>query len=194
MVQVLKEELRTAILYAAQDEFIKHGFLSASVKRIAGKVGISVGNLYRYYAGKDALFEAIVGPAYIELERILIDHDKGSKEDASIPELIVETLYNITTEFRRSLLILLYSSTGTRHEETVQKIYRMMAENIVKHLVNYNRKLGKEIYTEQVSWPISVAFMQGFFEIIRQHPDTHDYKKMLHQYITFWYQGLQAII
>jgi len=194
MVQVLKEEIRSAILRAAQDEFIEYGYLSASLRRIASKVGVSVGNLYRYYAGKEELFDAIVAPAYVELERILLHHESHATENAPIVELIIETFSKIDKELRKSLFILIDSSRATRHEQTVQALYKMMAENIVRHLEKNNLKTGTEEFTQEVAWPISIAFMQGFFAIIRRNTGTEDYQKVLRQYVTFWYRGLQSFI
>ncbi|MCD9025293.1 TetR/AcrR family transcriptional regulator [Cohnella silvisoli] len=194
MVQVLKEELRHAILRAAQDEFMQYGYVSASVKRIAEKVGVSVGNLYRYYAGKEALFDSVVNPVFDELESVIKNHVKQplGNGEGHIFELVIHALTDIIGKIRIPLLILIDSSKGTRHEDTVLKLHRMMADNVANHLQAYNAKQGREVFAERTAWPVSVAFMQGYFEIIRHHPDKEDCSNMVRQYVSFWYQGLQA--
>jgi AcrR family transcriptional regulator len=194
MVQVQKEELRLAILRAAQDEFLQNGYLSASVKQIAAMVGISVGNLYRYYSGKEALFDAIVAPVYSELERLMRDHSVPPLDEGHIVELVVNVLTEITGENRKPLLILIDGSKGTQHEEAGQQFYKTMADDVTKHLEEYNCRQGHEVFTKQVAWPISVAFLQGYFEIIRRYVDAEDCKIILRQYVSFWYQGLRAFI
>ena len=61
-MQHTKEEIRSRILEAALDEFEQHGYADASIRRIVAAAGSSLGNLYRYYDSKLALFKAIVDP------------------------------------------------------------------------------------------------------------------------------------
>lgn len=194
MVQVLKEELRQAILREARNEFAQHGYMAASVRRIAAKVGISVGNLYRYYEGKEVIFDSVVEPVYHELEALLSNHDGQRYDEENIFELVVRVLTNIVGEIRIPLLILIDGTKGTRHEDAVLKFHQMMADNVANHLVDYNSKQGREVFDQQAAWPVSVAFMQGFFEIIRRYEDPEDCKSMVHQYVLFWYQGLRTFL
>lgn len=194
MVQVLKDELRQSILRNAQDEFMQYGYTSASVKRIADKVGMSAGNLYRYYAGKEALFDSVVDPVYRELEMVIKNHAKEPSKEGNIFELVVQALTDIIGDLRRPLLILIDSSKGTKHEDAVLKLHKMMVDNVASHLEAYNSAQGREVFTKQAAWPISVAFMQGYFEIIRRHQNAEDCKSIVRQYVLFWYQGLQAFL
>ncbi|WP_159884188.1 TetR/AcrR family transcriptional regulator [Paenibacillus puerhi] len=194
MVQVLKEELRLAILRAAEDEFLKHGYTGASVKRMADQVGISVGNLYRYYKGKEALFDSVVGPVYLELEKMIKSQVTRPMDKGHIFELIVHALTELLERIRKPLLILIDGSQGTKHEDAKLKLYKLMADNVAQHLEAYNGVQEREVFAEGTAWSVSVAFMQGYFEIIRRHPDTEDCKSMVRQYFSFWYQGLQAFI
>ncbi|MCU6711375.1 TetR/AcrR family transcriptional regulator [Paenibacillus sp. J5C_2022] len=194
MAQVLKEELRLAILRAAQNEFLEYGYLLSSVKRIAAKVGISAGNLYRYYDGKEALFDSVVNPVYAELEGVIGANGEDSLTEGDVFDLVVNTLMSLIEGFREPLLILIDGSKGTRHEDGVLKLHKMMADHVTEHLIAYNSRQSGEVYTEQVSWPIGVAFMQGYFEIIRRCPDPKDCRSVLSQYVSFWYQGLRSFV
>ncbi|OAB42354.1 TetR/AcrR family transcriptional regulator [Paenibacillus glacialis] len=194
MVQVLKDELRQAILRNAQDEFMEYGYAAASIKRIADKVGMSAGNLYRYYAGKEALFDAVVNPVFHELELVIRSNVKEPSNEGNIFELVVHALTDIIGSIRKPLLILIDSSKGTKHEDAVLKLHKMMVDNVASHLEAYNSAQGRKVFTEQAAWPISVAFMQGYFEIVRRHPNTDDCNSMVRQYVLFWYQGLRAFL
>ncbi|MFX3636984.1 MAG: TetR/AcrR family transcriptional regulator [Candidatus Pristimantibacillus sp.] len=194
MVQVLKDELRQAILRHAQDEFMEYGYSAASIKRIADKAGMSAGNLYRYYAGKEALFDAVVEPVYYEMEMVIKSHVKESLDEVDIFELVVHALTDLIERIGRPLLILIDSSKGTKHEDAVIKLQKMMVDNVAGHLNTYNSVQGREVFTEQAAWPISVAFMQGYFEIMRRHLDTEECKSMVRQYVSFWYQGWRVIL
>ena len=63
-MQLRNDELAERILEAAKSEFLEKGYRQASVRSIAASVGVTTGALYRYYANKEALFDALVsGPA-----------------------------------------------------------------------------------------------------------------------------------
>jgi TetR/AcrR family transcriptional regulator, regulator of autoinduction and epiphytic fitness len=51
---------RRAILDAALHEFETHGFADTSMDRIASRAGVSKRTVYNHFAGKEALFEAII--------------------------------------------------------------------------------------------------------------------------------------
>ncbi len=61
MAQVLKDDLRNKIMHSAADEFLEKGFQDASMRRIAAKSGMTVGNLYRYFKSKEDINRSIVG-------------------------------------------------------------------------------------------------------------------------------------
>ncbi len=51
---------RQAILAAATALFAAHGFRATTMQAIAARAGVSVGYLYKHFAGKDAIFTAIL--------------------------------------------------------------------------------------------------------------------------------------
>lgn len=194
MVQVLKDELRQAILRNAQDEFLLHGYTAASLKRIAAKAGMSVGNLYRYYAGKEALFDAIVQDVYHQLEALTNSQMTMPLSEENKLEAIVLALTEIIGPIRTPLLILIDSSKGTKHEHAVTELRSMMEQNVMEHLKAYNRSENREVFSPQTAWPIAVAFLEGYIEIIRSRPSMEESKLMVRQYVLFWYKGLNAFI
>lgn len=80
MAQVLKEELRNRILTSAKKELLEKGVRDASMRSIAFNSGMTVGNLYRYFKGKDELIMFIVSPALEQLNEIIQNktHDRLS--------------------------------------------------------------------------------------------------------------------
>ena len=60
MAQILKEELRKAIIESAKQEFLNNGYENASMRNIAKKANMTVGNLYRYFESKDDIHKQIV--------------------------------------------------------------------------------------------------------------------------------------
>lgn len=71
MAQVLKDEVKIKIKESAVDEFTQKGFKRASIKEIAEKASVSVGNVYRYFPNKNALYEAVIKGVYDGVNDIL---------------------------------------------------------------------------------------------------------------------------
>jgi len=61
-VQYTKEAVRCKILEAAEQEFDEQGYAGASMRSIVRRAETSLGNFYRYYPNKEALFLTIVEP------------------------------------------------------------------------------------------------------------------------------------
>lgn len=71
-----KPDKRTAILKAALMLIAENGFHGAPTSKIAGKAGVGVGSIYRYFKDKENLIHELF--RYVEEEssrEILIDHD-----------------------------------------------------------------------------------------------------------------------
>lgn len=61
------EAREEAIVSAAHEEFVKHGFEGAKIAGIARRAGVAEGTLYLYFRNKNALLEAVVGAFYARL-------------------------------------------------------------------------------------------------------------------------------
>ena len=61
-MQYTKESVRAKILAAAEAEFDEQGYAGASMRSIVRRAETSLGNIYRYYPNKEALFLSIVEP------------------------------------------------------------------------------------------------------------------------------------
>ena len=59
-----KQALRTSVIAAATELFQEESYDAVSMRKIAKKVGYSVGTLYLYYKDKDELFLAVQGEAF----------------------------------------------------------------------------------------------------------------------------------
>lgn len=59
-MQTQKPEVREAILREAKKLFITTGYERAGMRELAANIGMTVGNAYRYFKGKEAIFNEIV--------------------------------------------------------------------------------------------------------------------------------------
>lgn len=118
MAQVLKPEVRARILDAALDAFAAEGYAGTSMARIAAGAGMAVANLYRYYADKPALFDAVV-PAVLaaEHERLLVASARAHAHlagRAAPGDLHAgEALLAFWVRHRREVVVLLTRAEGT---------------------------------------------------------------------------------
>ncbi|MBQ6216417.1 MAG: TetR/AcrR family transcriptional regulator [Erysipelotrichaceae bacterium] len=71
MAQKLKDETRRAIIEAAKKEFLEKGFEDASMRSIAAKANITVGNIYRYFENKEELNKYIVAETCDDISDLL---------------------------------------------------------------------------------------------------------------------------
>jgi AcrR family transcriptional regulator len=75
----LKNELREEILAAARDLFVKEGYQSVSMRRIADRVGCASGTIYLHFEDKEAILRAICLETFAKLDKrmegILSDTD-----------------------------------------------------------------------------------------------------------------------
>lgn len=132
-MQVLKPEIREAILTVAELEFSQTGYAGTPMRRIAEKVGISVSNLYKYFADKDALFTAVVAPCLQRTQRdlaALFSEEHGPAEGGAVPDLMTEQITRLITVDRRRFVILLGRSEGSPFASFSVDLTRAIADHM----------------------------------------------------------------
>ena len=121
MPQVLKPEVRERIVAAALGAFAARGYAATTMGTIAAEAGVAVANLYRYYPGKEELFEAVVPSAVVaRFERLL---DRSVRAHAHLAgmarggdEGAARELLEFWIEQRLVVVLLLTRSAGTPHD------------------------------------------------------------------------------
>lgn len=92
MAQILKEDIRQDIIAAAIFQIEKDGIEKASMRSIANSAKVTVGNVYRYFKGKDELVSTIISPAMDAINNALL---KASNEQL---KLFGDVSENLTKE------------------------------------------------------------------------------------------------
>ena len=131
-MQYQKEEVRNRIIDAAFSEFEKNGFYRASMLQISTRARVPIGNLYRYFKGKEALFKACVDSAYtyaMSLITTVFDAGlNGAECDAAISSLLREAKAQ-----GRGINLLIEKSGGSEYSDFINQItefgYRKLEEN-----------------------------------------------------------------
>ena len=92
MLKRLTEEKLEEILEAGITEFGEQGFEKTSMSRVAGRAGISVGVLYKYYGDKAGFFLACVKKSMQELERTLSETTSREEKLLQYAERLIQAL------------------------------------------------------------------------------------------------------
>ncbi|MCR5702158.1 MAG: TetR/AcrR family transcriptional regulator [Lachnospiraceae bacterium] len=123
-------ETKELILQVARDEFMEKGFQEASMRKIAGQVGITATALYRHYASKEDIFDAVVEPAVNGWESMCKTEEKrqistayehsidAMWQDTEQAKLIVDMIYKEYDAHK----ILFCKSKGTKYEKYLHEI------------------------------------------------------------------------
>lgn len=107
--------VRGAIVSAAAQEFAARGYEAATMPAIARRAGTAAGNVYRYFSGKKALYDAVLPrPLVGQLKAKLRDRVAAfgsDRHDAALHELV-----RFTREHRERAVLLLSTHRNVRAE------------------------------------------------------------------------------
>jgi len=142
------EENQEAIEGAALRVFTRLGYHGTTVREIAEAAGVSMGNLYNYYAGKEELFAAVVHRYETRMEALrrralaTVENCFDPDQLARMAEVIRDIVYKNPDYWR--LMYIDVIEFGSKH---FAPEFRSLARNIEKRLGN---KLKAS--TQRVSW------------------------------------------
>lgn len=171
------DALAQEILEQAKKDFLHNGYRKTSVRGIAAAVDVTTGALYRYYASKEALFDAIVEePAQelLDLFETYAENNVPCDEDGAV----LSDLPYRTTDHMKKLVAYIYEhydvfkliascAEGTKYAHYVERliaIETVSAIDLIEELVNA-RKLTHSIDDMFIHMIITSMFT-GIFEII----------------------------
>jgi len=187
LMQVLKEDVLNMIKRAAVDCFMELGYEAASMREISRRASISVGNVYRYFPNKEALFDFAVEPALNLLK-------EGQKKQpiSGIPFLdvnfmnervIMDQIINLHTNYREGLFLLLLRNTGTKYENIKKLMIEIMVIEMNKFI---ELEFGKDqtiiqgsIYTKAAAG----AVFEGICVILEESTDDYTFVYNMIQFL-----------
>jgi len=190
-MQIPKNEIKEKIITVSIDEFLKNGFIAASLRDIAKAVGISTGNLYTYFPGKEQLFYTITEDVKRELDLIgnysvnrifwgIFDSDEKMLQYI---ELISDIHFDLMKKYRRELFILLECSKGTKLQNSkkylIDKTEKSYFHIIKERGVLRDENIRKYKYLMHI---ISTNYIDGLVKITRNYKSY----KMLHSDINLF--------
>lgn len=202
-MQTLKDDIRQRIIATARAEFIAHGVRCTSIRTVARKSGVAVGNLYNYFSSKDELFCEVLRPLTKALNKHILSHNDEKFLSIDVFNMrqrqidYILDMLSIIKDFRPELRLLLFNSEGT----SLQGYKDKMVDRQMKVGMEYLR-LMKERYPHlnaNIS-PFLVhitcsTWITVFCEIV-EHEDysDEDIKVALEQYMDFSMAGWKTLM
>ncbi|MDD4292186.1 MAG: TetR/AcrR family transcriptional regulator [Clostridia bacterium] len=142
-MQYLKATVRNKIIFSAIAEFSQNGYSDASISNIAHNAGISLGNIYRYYANKSALFNTVVKPLYDDVGSYL--KSAFLTDDLPLNEAVCGFIDRVLTN---DVLFMIVNKSDA---ESVEKFNDLVGDA-------FTRKIKKELESHLASDNIIVHY------------------------------------
>lgn len=166
-MQYLKDEVKEAIIKAALTEFMEKSYQDASMRVIAKSAGITVGNIYRYFAGKDALFNDIMQPVWQNVTRAIFENYNQTLDLFPITEIIT-AIMEIYKRYDRELYILLFKSKGSQFDNVRHELVLLIEERIRNEMMPVLAQENRSVEDEFIFHILANAIVEGLYLIIRE--------------------------
>ncbi|MBN1574810.1 MAG: TetR/AcrR family transcriptional regulator [Deltaproteobacteria bacterium] len=142
MAQTLKEEIRENIDAAALEVFGRKGFRGTTMAEIAAEAGVSVGNIYRYYRGKEDLFYSLITPDFIEELKSLFRAKMKTADGMELAEMRDYDPMNVRdialkdffSRNRLKTIIVMDRNEGTRYEGFKEEMVEFIIETALQYI------------------------------------------------------------
>ena len=170
------EDTKQLILDTAKREFLEKGYSAASVRTIAKKAGLTTGAIFRYYADKAALFEALVS----EAADGLVEQFKAAQEAhfELIPKDRTAQSRDLSTEYLRHFVNYVYDrfdefklvlccAEGTKYANYIHDLVELDVERTETYyrLLREKGKIKGSI-SHELHHMITSAYFTAVFETV----------------------------
>lgn len=136
----LTKRRRLQIIEAAERSFRKRGFHATTLREIAAEFGMSVGHIYNYFSGKDAILEALIHQKIDDFLSILTRPHPGANTLRDRLGRIVD-MY-IDPEVAP---IVLAVNSEAPINESVLRILKASRQRMAEYIVDLVRKDGEKV-------------------------------------------------
>lgn len=164
---------------AIMEEFLEKGYEGASIRSIGARAGMTSAGLYRHYADKEAMFDAMVKPLVDEMKRWLKNHtnkkydivDGDLSQNNLFGESFVDLIRDVILPRRQEFILLMTCSGGTKYENFIHDLTEENQKEFLDAL-KYLKKKGYpvKVVTEEELHMLLSAYLTACFE-----PIIHDY-------------------
>ncbi len=147
-MQIKKNDVKLKIKESAKNLFFETKYVDVSMRDVAEKSEMTVGNIYRYYENKEILFDEIVKSCYdktIKLIKVTDFIQKFIKPKVKVNEKtlykntrfrkhLISAITNLMVENSVELYILLNNSEGSKYENMNELITNLINDTLLKKM------------------------------------------------------------
>lgn len=201
MPQRLKTEVRDRILQAAAHTFAERGYGAAKMADIARTASIATSNIYKYYANKEALLDAVISPPlvakFLRLLRSRIRHLEQAgdwPEDAAGQQGPAREMLTFWIENRLVICFLLQGAAGTRYAHIRDLVIRETARQAISYA---KAQAGTEALAPHLEFTLNRVFTRTIDMIAEILWQFDDPAKIEQAFTLFWQYhlaGLQSLL
>ncbi len=188
---------------AIKEEFLEKGFEEASIRSIGARAGMTSAGLYRHYADKEAMFNAMVEPLIESIKNWTVRHtnkkyslvDDGVLNDELFGETFVDMIKEIILPRRDEFILLMSRSGGTKYENFIHD-YVEENQKYFLEAIRYLKEKGysaAELSEEEFHMLLS-AYLTACFEPIIHDYDDVKVEKYLNTVQEFFMPGWMKIM
>ncbi len=185
-MQYLKGEIREKIVNAAIEEFKVYGYSDAAIRNIANNAEISLGNIYRYFTNKEALYFAIVNPFMDAIDE-LIEKDIFF-QDRTMGE-VSEVLIAFVMKHANELMIIRKGNT-VHYQRFISHMVDAISTKIKFMLTNAFPQIDSKIANPYFSEAIAEAFLTALFKVLNREQSVEVLERNTREIITFFFGQL----
>jgi len=180
-MQYLKDEVRNNITEKALQEFREKGYNGASIRSIAKNSDTSVGNIYKYFNGKDDIYENLIGSVYSRVMSC-IDQFSQVKLDENSEKVFYGLMGNImdlVEDNSEELSILFNKSEGSRYENCKSTFTDFITDTVTR-MMNYKLGLeGKSLQDNFKIYLLSCSLVNSISIILSEIKDSAEIKRQI---------------
>jgi AcrR family transcriptional regulator len=129
---------REAIITAARDLFVEHGYRAVSMQRVADQAQVSTRTLYKCYADKLSLFAASLDIGAVQFPRLEIG---TSESPANVLRRYAVSLVDLLSSDASLRICILVYREGPEFPELIQAAEENQYTHLVKPLAAYLRAM-----------------------------------------------------
>lgn len=200
MAQTQKDSIRQAIFASAKQEFITKGIDDSSMREIAKRANITVGNIYRYFQNKEELADEIITPTLNLLNKAIFKEISSHQNISSTNSLdifndkvhqLADGFLDVFKNYKQECLIVL--NYPRFYRQVVMWLYQL-----IQHLIEDWHLANEQImFVDELSMMLSEAIMsglaKGLSETLVKYHDQPDYlKQVVHTYLQLFTMMLEA--
>jgi AcrR family transcriptional regulator len=194
--QVLKDEVRARILDAALEIMAAQGVQRATMGAIAERAGLGTASLYRYYPGKQELFDAVVTPELARRFESLLDRRVRALARGTLAGVPTDDLGGdmlaFWIEHRLAVVILLDRAAGTAYAGYGERF----VEKLTAHTLAEIRVAHPDVRVSPGARFVLTRIFENtrrlIADVLERHADAEDLRQAIQAFWSYQIAGLRG--